>query len=73
MKKLLIFGLLVLAAILLYSLASSGKQCGGIAANINTCPVGYECISSSKFPDASGNCRFSPAFTLIELRNKYFK
>ena len=73
MKRLLIFGLAVLAAILLYSIAFSGRQCGGIAANINTCPVGYECVSSSRYPDASGNCRFSPIFTLIELRNKFFK
>ena len=73
MKGLLILGLVVLIVILLYSLVFSGKQCGGIAANINACPVGYECVSSSRYPDASGNCRFSPAFTLIELRNKYFK
>lgn len=73
MKRLLIFGLMVLAAILLYSIAFSGRQCGGIATNINTCPVGYQCVSSSKYPDASGNCGFSPVFTLIELRNKYLK
>ena len=71
MKRLLIFGLVILAAILLYSIAFSGRQCGGIAAN--TCPTGYGCISSSRYPDASGKCRFSPVFTLIELRNKYFK
>lgn len=73
MKTLLNFGLLALVSILLYFLAFSGKQCGGIAANINTCPVGYECVLSNGYPDASGSCRFSPIFTLIELRNKYLR
>jgi len=73
MNRILIPGLIILIAILLYSLAFSGKQCGGFAANINTCPVGYECVLNSQHPDASGTCRFSPIFILIELRNKYLK
>lgn len=73
MKRFLILGLVFLAAFLFYTFVFSGKQCGGIAANINTCPIGYECVLSSRYPDASGNCRFSPIFTLIELRNKRFK
>lgn len=73
MKRPFILGLIILIVILFYSFAFSGKQCGGFATNINTCPIGYECMSSLKFPDASGDCRFSPVFSLIELRNKYFK
>lgn len=73
MKRILIFGLLVLIVILIYSLAFSGKQCGGIMANINTCPVGYKCMSRSRYPDASGTCRFTPLSILIELRNKCLK
>ncbi len=73
MKRFIIFGLLVLIVILLYSLAFSGKQCGGFAANINTCPVGYKCVLNSSYPDNLGTCRFSPVSSFIELRNRYLK
>lgn len=67
-KLLLIFGVVFVIGVLIYSLKYAGQFCGGIVAF--GCPVGYECKSDGPYPDAGGNCRFNPIFTFIEFRNK---
>jgi hypothetical protein len=69
MKTIIILSIMFSAALsffLFYSLRFNGAMCGGIAANLNTCPVGYACVYKNHHPDASGTCVFSPMHFLLK-------